>query len=527
MRALVARYRRAVRTGQGGWALMDAIWSSVVVVLAFMGTFLAIDASTKTATRDLRKSTAYDLAQNELDRLRKLGDTKLTDLLAEDNTNTPPNSPNRTVTVDGVPYRIWNRAYYVSGIGTDVTDACGVTSAQAGNSAAQFVYLKVTVTWPGAIGGTTGSTGGVDKPASLETYFAPEGGDLSNNTGTLRVFLTRASGDPIAGRTVHLYKKSTGLDVDGSPRVTSGTGCVLFTGLARGDYEIRVPTTTEFDLYMTQNPVVSPIKIPARATLSRTLQIDLPVRVNPTFATKAMTGGPDIPLSTSDGSSSAFVGPWVAYAPEIRRDTTGYVPDEFSATGFSFMPHADPDYRDLMFPLESGYSAFAGPCDVNDPGIANRVTLPVTGDSTWGPNLTYTGALKLYLPSLRVRLTAGGRANTGKILVRLKNKPGSPAPTVECKQHEAALLNTWVRLPGTVDTTNAILPDKSYALPVGKYDICVRQDTTAGTTYYKYEPGRDNNNFPNPTSVVVDVLSSGTTTPPPECPPASSSLWSG
>lgn len=486
---------------------MDAIWSSVVVILAFVGTFMAIDASTKTATRDMRKTAGYEIAQNELDRLRKIGDTNLPSLLTMDNVSTPPNSPSRTVTLDGVTYSIWHRAYYVQNIGADSTDACGFTSASAGNTVAQYIYLKVTVTWPGSVGSTGVTGSGAPKPAVLDTYFAPEGGDLQSNTGTLRIFLTRISGGPIAGRTVNIHKMPSGTPI--ASKSTNANGCVLFTGLARADYEIRIPSTSEYDLYMTTNPITIPIKVMARATLSRTIKIDPPVSVTPDFVTKSTSGGADIPLDPTNGTSSTLVGPWVASATEINRASG----TEFISTGYGFMPHANVTITNKMFPQTTGYTAFGGPCDINDPGAANRTTIPSpANDPLWAPTLTYTGAKTMTLPNFRVRLTSPtSTAGTGKILVKLKDKATGGTGVVNCGPR-ASLHNTWIRLPGSVDATGYLTP-QAYALPVGEYDVCVRQSGTGigWSTPTKYYPlsAQDNNNFPNPATMSIDVRTSG------------------
>lgn len=516
---LIARYRRVRGSGQAGWALMDAIWSSVVVVMAFMGTFLAIDASTKTATTDVRKTTAYDVAQNEIDRLRKMGDVNLPNLLAQNNTNQPPNGPSRYVTIGGVTYSIWNQAYYVQDIGTDVTDACGNTAAVAGNTSAQYVYIKTTVSWPGLTGGGATSISGTatSPPAMLDTYFAPEGGDLQTNTATLRVYLHDRDDNILSGRTVHLYKMPLGSLI--ATKTTSVTGCVLFTGIARGDYEIRTPTTNEYDLYMTTNPATIALKITSRAAISRTIRISQPVTVTPAFNTDPTGSAPE--TVTPGASTSVLAGPWIATAPEfIDSAGTEYMPN------IGFMPHASASITNKMFPLKNGYSAYAGSCDISDPGTGNYVVMPAPASNpTWAPNYTYTGTLSLRLPNLRVRLSSTNpQANSGKILVRLKNKVGGGASTANCGTRTAHY-NTWVPLPGYVDNTSGYLPNPAYALPTGQYDICARQTGTNWSQRYMYVTAVDNT-YPGPITRSLNIRGSGVSSEP-NCPSGSSSLWTG
>src|SRR3954453_9189935 len=125
MRTQFVKHRMALLRRDEGWVLMDAIWSSVVVILAFMATFMAMDSGTKTATRDIARTAAFDIAQDEMANQRALGKTGLNNLLATNNTAVPPSGASRQVTINGKTYRIWYKAYYVTGLGNNSTDACG------------------------------------------------------------------------------------------------------------------------------------------------------------------------------------------------------------------------------------------------------------------------------------------------------------------------------------------------------------------------------------------------------------------
>lgn len=525
MQWVINRYLHARRSGQEGWVLMDAVWSSVVVALAFMGTFLAIDASTKTATTDIRRSTAYDLAQNELDRLRKLGDSNLPGLLAADNTAVPPSSPSRTVTLDGVTYRIWNRAYYVENIGNDITDACGNAASATNGTTAQFIYIKTTVYWQGQ----TGATDEMPKPAEASLHFAPEGGDLQTNTGTLRVFVQTMDGTPIVGKSVTLKRLPAGTVITGKPTTTGASGCVLFTGLPRSQYEITIPTTTEYDLYMTTNPVKVPITISSRASLSRTIKIGQPVTVVPSFVTNGGSG--DVTVTSG---ASTLVGPWMAASPSI----TAASGNEFMASpGMTFMPHQTAGIANKMFALDTGYTAFAGPCDINDPTAPNRVTMGDTIDPSWVPGGTYVGPRALRVPNFRVRLvrTADNAiASTGMVMVKLIDRVGSTAGAGSCGAR-TSLFETWIRLPGKVDS-EGYLTVSAYALPTGRYDVCARQTIRRyydppgwpglgwyNDVLYLHLTNRDNN-YPGPNALTANTAT-GTTTGTTECN-SSTGSWS-
>lgn len=491
---------------------MDAVWASVVVVLAFMGTFIAIDSSVKTATTDVRKTAAYDVAQNELDRLRKTGDKNLPDLLALNNTATPPASPSRTVVLDDIPYSIWTRAYYVDNIAGGEIDACG-GSGSVDIEGAKYVFIKATVTWPGMRAG---------QEAVIDTYYSPEGGDLQTNTATLRLFLQNELGVALPGLTVSLYRLSTSTSTDAT---TSATGCALWTALPAGNFEIRVdtgtnPATAKRDIYMTFNPVTVPVRVPSRGAITRTLKIAVPLTVVPAFISRFAAAGPDTAVAT-DATTSDLVGPWVAASTQIAR-VSG---TDFTLTGtdgVTMMPHSDSAIANRMFPDAGGYTTWAGPCDVNDPGTASRVTIPdSSANVTWVPGGAYAPAPVLRVPSLRAQITSpDALPNTGEVQVRLTNRVGGGATTAACAQY-LSLYNTWIKLPGRVPGASGFLPDSSYALPVGRYDICVRQKgnnargwgtSTSNHTRYMLRTGVDNVS-PGPTTQTFDVRGMGTNNP--------------
>ncbi|MFY9488600.1 MAG: hypothetical protein WAP35_07905, partial [Solirubrobacterales bacterium] len=329
---------------------------------------------------------------------------------------------------------------------------------------------------------------------------------------------TDQTGAPRAGRAVTLHKMPAGTQSGGNV-VTTTTGCKLWTGLARGDYEIRIPTgtdpaTAERDIYMTSNPVVVPIRVTARAAITRTIDIAAPVTVDPTFATKVVTAGADVTVASA---ANRFIGPWLAASTKITRASG----TEFFVTGtdgVSQMPHATSAIANKMYPDQGGYTTWAGPCDLNKPAATSLVTIPSPANNlTWSPLSTYAPAPVLRVPSLRSQITSTGVANTGRVQVRLRNRIGGGALSAACGA-QAALYNQWVRLPGETNTSGW-LPDASYALPFGRYDICVRQTGNMATgwgsssaSYTKYMLLSDvDNDWPGPTTRTFDVRSSGST----------------
>jgi type II secretory pathway pseudopilin PulG len=216
-----------------GWALIDAIASAVVVVLAFTGTTMAFNGSTASVARDAKKTQAMIVAQNSINQMRGLGQSDIDALLALDNKTVP-------VTYRGVVYNVEYDAYYVTGLGSDQQDACAVAYASGGGTA-RYIYMRANVTYAGQ---STSASGNADpylsKPASLDSYYSPEGGGVQADTGTLRIYVLDRRAIVAGGVTnVKLY-------IAGDPNAilpqtsNTTTGCYLFTGLVRNTYQVKV-----------------------------------------------------------------------------------------------------------------------------------------------------------------------------------------------------------------------------------------------------------------------------------------------
>lgn len=478
MQTLLRRFRVLRMGSDDGWVLMDALISSVIVMMAFAATFFALDASSRTATRDIKKSTALVVAQTELDKMRN-------SLVQDISTLDELENSTSTVTYQGNNYGVSRRAYYVTGLGGDQTTACGKKFDGTSGGTAKFIYMKVAVSHNGST--TTASS---DPSATLDAYYAPEGGSTQTGTATLRIYVLDRNGVEVNPGTqnVQLY-------LDGvfqQQQVTNENGCVLFIGLERGSYEVRIPSS-RYDIYMERKPtnaaiVNVPINVPQRAALSRDIRIENPVTVTPVF--KVNNGTSDITVNTAN--ASAHVGPWVAMTEKITRASgADYAP----LPGSVYMPHASPLPANQLYPDPGGYGAYAGACDINNPDDGDagngseRVSIPAAGATgTWIPGGTYAPNPELWLSQLRARgfvvANAQGTYVTGytnqvidpatvKIAVKLKSDPGAQQEDARCGSRYASLYDKWVRLPGSVNG-GAYLSDDAESLPVGRYDICIR-----------------------------------------------------
>ncbi|MGB0872385.1 MAG: hypothetical protein ACPGYP_04525 [Solirubrobacterales bacterium] len=465
-----------------GWVLMDAVMSAVVVVLAFTATFYALDASSKTASRDVKRTTALVVAQNELDKMRNdlTQDISVLDVLENSSSN---------VTYQGTNYAVTRRAYYVTGLGGDQTTACGKKFDGTAGGTAKFIYLKVSV----AHNGST-STADSNPGATLDAYYAPEGGSTQTGTATLRIYVLDRNGIEVNPGTQQVQLYLDGVYQD--QQIANENGCVLFIGLERGSYEVRIPNT-KYEIHMERKPtnaaiVNVPINVPQRAALSKDVRIETPVTVTPAF--RVNNGSADITVNPSNAST--HVGPWVATSEKITRESGT---DFTTLPGSVHMPHAAPLPANQIYPDPGGYGAYAGACDINDPDDGNvgngseRATYPLPGtEGTWAPGGTYTSGSPLWLSQIRARAYAnsgengsGSRnesivANSVQMAVKLVADPGAEKVGARCGSRISSHYNRFVRLPG-VTSHNGYLSDEAESLPVGRYDVCARVDL-----YYEY-----------------------------------------
>lgn len=495
-----------------GWALVDALASAVVVVLAFVGTTMAFNGSTASVARDAKKTQALIVAQNSINEMRGIGQRDIAELLDLNDTT-------KTVTYRGVAYTVAYDSYYVTGLGSDLQDACEVAYSSGGGTA-RYIYMRVRVSYAGQTAGASGGGAYISAPASLDSYYSPEGGGVQADTGTLRVYVLNRGGG-VAGITgaVELYIPGQTAPVD-SQTVNPSTGCVLFTGLVRNTYIVKVPVTGKQDIYMSNTSsnggVTLPVVMPDRGALSREIRIDMPVTVSPRYYTNTGTN-PNYEVRTANGNTNAFFGKWIGATDQIKAAPTtdySYIPN-----GIVFMPHqTSPSAGTLpngMFPNAAGYAAYAGPCDINNPtlsdGVNNSVQIPTSlSDPNWLPGGTYTPSL--WLSQIRASVnTSGVRANptstvanstyyhsqamngNAVVKVRLVSDVESTIATPRCKP-STDLYNTWQTL-GNLTATGTLLADDAEALPAGKYDVCVSFPYRLTRTTTNWANSRTNTNL--------------------------------
>lgn len=505
-----------LRREEGGWALMDAVWSAAIIAMAFLSTFALFDSSGRSSSRSAMKSQALIVAQNELNRMRNVGQRDEAQLLAMNNTT-------KTVVYRGANFSVSYTATPTSGIGQGQVEACSVdynstteNSTMPDNSA--FIYMRVDVDFAGKAG-ATGATGVVQEGhATLDSSFAAERSATNNTTvGMLRVYTLDRAGAPFAvtGVTLTAPDNSTKLPAASN----SSKGCFLFTSLAAGSYKVRVQTTAQ-DLYMSNATgyVIRDYQMPTGVLRSTAVKLSQPVKVVPTFSYRY--NGAAKSLSTATDGVNSFVknstgtGNWVGMSDDIIKPPVGNA-SFFLNPGGVFMPNVNSGDADKskMYPTDNGYTGFAGPCRANDPGQTNWLSVPASlPNATWTGNSTLSPAPSFVLSTLKPTATFptpngkgsdnqdagyswsdsyrwiiwGHALASGQVQVALTGNAtdGSKLPP-ECNPGytmDSASANYWRLLPGSFAGSGGVFSfsgsDISTALPPGRYEVCVRVSYT-------------------------------------------------
>lgn len=504
LRELKTRLLREER----GWALMDAVWSSVIVVIAFTTSMAVFNSSQRSAAREATNTQALAVAQDQLNWMRSVGQSNEDSLLALNNTS-------KVIAYRGTNFTVAYTATPSTGTGEGTVEACSVDRNAAGDTSdlpdnRHYIYMRVVVSYPGQIvksGGPTGTGPSARQPIALDSNFAAEGGVSDANSGMLRVYVIGRDGTPASGiSTVTLTSGASTL----SPSATNADkACYLFTSLSAGQYTINVATSKQ-DIYLSRSngKVQRVYQMPTGVLRSTSVTVETPVSVSPIFKAynNGTTSTASVDPTASNGSNNVNplvkgpgnLGYWVGYSSEIIQAPNASF---FLNPGGMFRPTPNSTETDKtnIYPASAGYSAYAGPCRVNDPGSTNWTQIPAdTSSASWTPGATVNPRPELWLSEFKpsAQMTAGqtstpststgwGSTDTyywnqlfanGQVQVALVGSNAGAASPTECNSGFTLGSDTsakWYRLPGTF-ANNGTLDDLASALPTGKYDVCVR-----------------------------------------------------
>lgn len=483
---------------ESGWALMDAVWSAAIVVMAFIATQSVFGMTTRSAQREAKKSQAMLVAQQQIDWMRSKGQKDgLSSLEALNNTTT-------TVTYRGAPFRVTFSAVQQTSIaGGNKVEPCSIERSmapdtEAATSSRPFMAIGVTVV------DTSGPTGSSSSRASLQSSFAAEASADATLDAMLRVYILDPSGAAASGVTsVKLFNAA---NVEQPLKASNATfQCYLFTGLSAGDYTIKVGSTTLQNVYLggSGSELTQSVKVPTGVLQSKTVTAAGLVNVTPSFAARTDTGTATEAITPANANGFVRVPDGAPYW-QVQHQSIDQPPTTLPAKNYfyggatgMYLPPQNSAMRNKLYPTPTPYDSFAGPCRINDPGEANRQRIP---SSLPNPNWITDGTvnpsafrLSLYRPS--ASLTAGSTSRpspsqsvwstvryywnqlwlSGQVQARLtgSNASGTNPTITPDGCHPSFTFNNWQRV-GTTIANGGTLSNQLAALPTGRYDFCIR-----------------------------------------------------
>lgn len=403
---------------QDGFGIIEVLVSALVVVMAAVGTFAALDSATATSGRNKARGVAASLAQSDQERLRAMAPASLATL-----------PPTTTKTVDGKLFTIGSNAQWIA-------DRTGTPSCSSADGKVDYLKIASTVTWTGM---------GAIAPVESESLRAVPKGAFRPNEGTIAVKVLDRNGAGVPNIAVGITGATS------YNATTNALGCVIIDQVPVGTYTIslnqsgyvrdKLPSAQAW----TESTVVA-----KEQTSATSIVYDRAGTASVAFKTTTAVGS----ATPADTTGEAFT---VSHSglgsPNVRFFSlpTTTAP---AATMSSGTPHA-------LFPFTSNYAIWAGACAQADPqpygGARGQALVPPAGSaavvSVHEPLLSLT--VKKYTTPSQVSSSVSN-IDTGRVVIK---------PVVAgCAR--TIILNT--NSSGVVTT----------ALPYGDYSICAQEGTT-------------------------------------------------
>jgi len=289
--------------------MVEVLIGTLLLALTTATVLNGMDGTQKTALRNKDRSVSATLAQQDLERLRSLPPTVLSNL-----------DQTRTVTVAGVPYTVRSLTQWVR-------DASGVVSCTSDETDSEYLKLSATVTSPS----------GPDRPVTATSLLAPPPGAFGDDTGTATVKLTDRDGGPLAG---------VGVDLEGPSfhsATTNDAGCAVFGFIAAEEWLAEVDGGLV--TWSGETPAQSPITVAPGKTNLTQIELDRPASIRASFVDPA-------------GAATQ----WKSISVSNAKLPNGYKPFASATTSAS-------KDADNLFPFNDGYGVFAGTCEANNPAV--------------------------------------------------------------------------------------------------------------------------------------------------------------
>lgn len=419
--------RRATLCSERGSLLVEVMVGAIVLAIASTAILTGLDGSQDTGRRNKDRSVSATLAQQDIERLRALPITALSN---RDQT--------RTVRVADVDYTVVSKTDWVR-------DSSGVLSCTDDNTQAE--YLKVS--------STAHSPASRDYPVEETTLLTPAPGAFGANTGTAAVLLTDRDGNPLENVRVTLSGPSS------IAEDTNELGCAIFGYIPSGDYTATVSGGVSWN---GEVPPTAEVTVnPGRTSLTQ-IELDQPGSLRAVFqkpagspvAQAALAGRISVAHSKLPGGVKLFPG-----AAPVSPTT--------SLAAGNLFPHRD------------AYGVYAGDCDAHNPAFwnANYFQPTVPGYIVLDPG-DFEKSVNVTMPSLRlqVRRSSGSTTWTARIKLRQIDSPAylpaEPRLTdVDC----TAVITSGTTQAGITGTATF-----NFVLPFGHYRAVADNNTNSGSS---------------------------------------------
>lgn len=420
MGALKHRLHAALRE-ESGFTIIEVLMSALLVVLAFVGTFAALDAAAGTADGNKSRNVAASLAQGDQERLRGMNQVDLVALV-----DTPLSA--RTETVDSESYTVESGAEWVVGAG-------GATTCTAADAGSRYLRITSTVRWPNM---------GPIAPV-VSTSIKAINNATSSGKGDLAVSVVDQTGAiGVSGLAVSIS------GAENETQTTNENGCVFFDFIPAGTYTLTFerPGWLESKLPNRQR-IEDTVVVASDQTASKSYQYGQAGGIQVRFKTRRPGEAADV-----DATGQSFTVSNSELGTPPTKPFTGAAANTLS-TGL------------VLFPFTGAYTVWAGRCDA-----AKLPTGFVSPDQTKAvtPGAT-DSALNILVPTMKITsrgyLSNGYYAvGGGKVVVTPVTAGCTGAPRYEV----------------TTPTSGSDTGVAYFALPYGDYTVC-SQYTYSGTTY--------------------------------------------
>jgi Tfp pilus assembly protein PilV len=315
---------RTIRRDQEGFAVVEILVSSILLVIVSVGVFGAFDAATRSTAQERHRARAHAIAEADLSRMRALRISDLSNL-----------NETRNVTQDGLVYTIVSRAEFI-------TDATGTASCETGIADADYLKISSTVSWQSI---------GSRPPVYASSIVAPPNGSVSADSGSLAIAVEDSQNVGIEG---------VGVSGSGAGSFSGSTGpegCVIFGNLPEGNYTVAVSASGLVDPDG-ESPGPIDTSVVGESTNTLVVQYDEPGFIPVTFTTIPYGGGTPVASSADSvivlntGMTAAKAFPPTPASPVSQIDATS------------------------LFPFSSDYAVYTGTCEGNNPNPGNLDPAP-------------------------------------------------------------------------------------------------------------------------------------------------------